>query len=51
MCEWLLSDGGPLTAAEHMRPDKRDGSAGDARAVEWLQGALGEWLDSVSIVT
>ena len=26
MCEWLLGDGGPLTAAEHMRPDKRDGS-------------------------
>jgi hypothetical protein len=51
MCEWLLGDGGPLTAAEHMRPDKRDGSTPATLARSNGHEALGEWLDRVSIIT
>ena len=51
MCEWLLGDGGPLTAAVHMRPDKRDGSTPATLARSNGHDALGAWLDSASIVT
>ena len=58
MCEWLLDQysmltgyGEPLTAAEHMRPDKRDGSTPAMLARSNGHDALGAWLDSASIVT